>query len=337
MKILILRLSSLGDIVLTQPVCAWLRERYPEARIDYMVKEQYLELLPLLGCSLNPIAYHKNLSSHLQLKKEHYDLVLDLHGKLSTWLLRNAARGHKTAVYNKERGRRLKILKGKRELAIRSTVDLYQSGLDKIFSQVQLESPRLYPLADTGLPELESTAKRILIFPGAMHNTKRYPSTYYKQLIGMSPKDWQFIISGSPGEAALCEDIASEGRAINLAGKLDFSQILALMQSADWVISSDSGPMHLAAALQRPQIAIFGATHPCLGFAPQNPQARILVADIYCQPCSLHGSQSCPEQHFKCMHSIKVEQILHILEGGMECPEAGCLSAACGHIQTRFS
>ena len=78
MKILILRLSSLGDIVLTQPVSAWLREHYPEARIDYMVKEQYLELVPLLGCSLNPLTYQKTLKAHLELKKEQYDLVLDL-------------------------------------------------------------------------------------------------------------------------------------------------------------------------------------------------------------------------------------------------------------------
>ena len=70
MKILILRLSSLGDIVLTQPICAWLRGQYPQAWIDYMAKEQYLELVPLLGCALHPVAYQKSLKAHLELKKE---------------------------------------------------------------------------------------------------------------------------------------------------------------------------------------------------------------------------------------------------------------------------
>ena len=315
MKILILRLSSLGDIVLTQPVSAWLREHYPEARIDYMVKEQYLELVPLLGCSLNPLTYQKTLKAHLELKKEQYDLVLDLHAKLSTWLLRLAAQGKKSSVYNKERRRRKKIVKGKRGLDIRSTVDLYKSALDKLFPDLQLEDPRLYPVADTALPAFDPAPKRILLFPGALHNTKRYPSQYYKQLIDMSPRDWQYIILGSPGEAALCEDIARGNSALSMAGKFSFSQILALMQSADWVISADSGPMHLAAGLQRPQIAIFGATHPSLGFAPQNPNARILVANLACQPCSLHGSKLCPENHFNCMRMIKPEQILGILEG----------------------
>ncbi|MCK9585103.1 MAG: glycosyltransferase family 9 protein [Candidatus Cloacimonetes bacterium] len=315
MKILILRLSSLGDIVLTQPICAWLREHYPQARIDYMVKEQYLELVPLLGCSLNPIAYQKSTKAHLDLKKEQYDLVLDLHAKLSTWLLRMAAQGEKSVVYNKERSRRRKIVKGRRELAISSTVELYKSALDKIFDPVSLHSPRLYPPEDTILPALKTAAKRILIFPGALHYTKRYPSLSYKQLIDLSPKDWQYIILGSPGEAALCEDIARGNQGLSLAGKLSFSQILALMQSADWVISADSGPMHLAAGLGRPQIAIFGATHPSLGFAPLNPKAHILAADLACQPCSLHGSKHCPENHFNCMRLIKPEQILEILQG----------------------
>lgn len=336
MKILVLRLSSLGDIVLTQPICAWLRERYPEARIDFMVKEQYLELVPLMGCALNPLSYQKSLKAHLNLKKERYDLVLDLHAKLSTWLIRTAAQGKKTAVYNKERSRRQKIVKGNRQLAISSTVILYKSALDKIFDQVSLHSPRLYPPADTDLPALEAApSKRILIFPGAMHYTKRYPSTYYKQLIDMSPKPWRYIILGSPGEAALCAEIARGNQGQNMAGKLSFTQILALMQSADWVLSSDSGPMHLAAALQRPQIAIFGATHPCLGFAPLNPFAWILAADISCQPCSLHGSKNCPQQHFKCMHSIKAKQLLQIMQGAENCPRAICPdSGAHGHFQS---
>lgn len=320
MKILILRLSSLGDIVLSQPICAWLRAEYPEARIDYMVKTQYLELVPLLGCALKPLTYQKSLKAHLDLGREHYDLVLDLHGKLSTWLLRMAARGKESAVYNKERSRRKKIVKGNRQLAISSTVELYKSALDKLFPEVHLHSPRLYPPKDVTLPVLETAEKRILIFPGALHNTKRYPSTYYKQLMDISPKDWQYIILGSSNEAGLCDDIASRGRAISMAGELSFSQILALMQGADWVISSDSGPMHLAAALERPQIAIFGATHPCLGFAPLNPNAWILAADLDCQPCSLHGSESCPQRHFKCMHSIRAEQILEIIQGTKVCP-----------------
>jgi len=310
MKILILRLSSLGDIVLTQPIAAWLRKQYPQAEIDLIVKEQYLELVALMGCGLNPLPYRKSISFHARLMQRRYDLVLDLHGKLSTWLLRIAAMGKMSAVYNKQRSTRLRIIRGDRDLKIGSTLDLYQSALAKLGMSSSLDLPRLYP-PGIQLPELpQDSQKLILIFPGATYNTKRYPYTYYKKLIKESPKDWQYVISGSSAEWDLGQEIAQGNSSINLCGKLNFERLLDLIAKADWVISSDSGPMHLAAALQKPQIAIFGATHPRLGFAPLNPHARIIAQDLECQPCSLHGSESCPRGHFKCMLDISPNLLL---------------------------
>lgn len=314
MRILILRLSSLGDIVLIQPVCAWLRARHPEAEIDVVVKRQFIELIPLMGCELHALAYEKSLKAHLALRNPRYDLLLDLHHKLSTIILRIAANARRSSVYNKQRRMRLRIIKGNKDLAIASTTELYKSALDKIYQAVELPSPKLYVPQDLPLPDLPITSKRILIFPGATHNTKRYPAIYYQMLLKNSPKDWQYILLGSASEWDLCESIRAESNALNLCGKLDFPHLLKLIASSDWVISSDSGPMHIAAALSVPQIAIYGATHPRLGFAPQNPYAHLLVAELECQPCSLHGSKHCPRKHFKCMHQIEVSQILGILQ-----------------------
>ncbi|MCB5258856.1 MAG: glycosyltransferase family 9 protein [Candidatus Cloacimonetes bacterium] len=315
MKILILRLSSLGDIVLTQPIAAWLRAKYPEAQIDYVVKEQFLELVTLMGCGLKPIIYKKSFKAHFALFKVRYDIVIDLHGKLSTYLIKIAARGNKSVTYNKARITRARIVKGNNSLHIESTLDLYKTALDKIYQHVILESPHLYSSPHTTLPELLSVCKRIAIFPGATHNTKRYPLKYYKELIENSPKNFQYILLGSFSELELCQNLILDERTINLCAKLNYAQILSLLETCDWVISSDSGPMHLAAALHRPQIAIFGATHPRLGFSPQNPNAHILCANLDCQPCSLHGSEKCPLGHFKCMHSIPFQSILEIIEG----------------------
>ncbi|MCK9557948.1 MAG: glycosyltransferase family 9 protein [Candidatus Cloacimonetes bacterium] len=313
MKILILRLSSLGDIVLTQPVAAWLRTRYPEAQIDFVVKEQFVELVTLMGCELNPIIYRKSFKAHYALYKTGYDIVLDLHAKLSTYLLKIASRGKTILTYQKARSIRERMVKGDKSLKIGTTVDLYRTALQRIDEQAKLDVPRLYPSSHSHIPDLPVAAKRIAIFPGAAHNTKRYPANYYKELIKNSPNGFQYIILGSQSEQDLCQTIAEDYKAKNLCGELSFTQLLALLETCDWVISSDSGPMHLAAALQRPQIAIFGATHPRLGFAPQNPQAHVLCAELECQPCSLHGSDSCPLGHFKCMHDISVESILNII------------------------
>lgn len=313
MKILVIRLSSLGDIILTQPIIAYLQRSFPKARIDYIVKPQFTELIRLMGEGIHPIAYEKTAAFHLSLKRESYDLVLDLHGKLASYLLRIFAQAKRSAVYHKDRRTRRKIVRGNKSLAISSTVALYATALHKLGYHAELDAPKIIVPADTALPNLPTSGKRILIFPGAMHETKRYPAPYYQELIKMSPQDYQFIILGSDGERDLAAKICEDERAIDLCGKLNFAQLSALIDSADWVISSDSGPMHLAAALGKAQIAIFGATHPRLGFAPQNPKAKILLADLPCQPCSLHGGAKCPKHHFHCMHKIKISSILEII------------------------
>jgi ADP-heptose:LPS heptosyltransferase len=313
MKILILRLSSLGDIVLTQPVAAWLRHRYPEAQIDFVTKEQFSELVSLMACGLNPVSYKKSLAFHRYLRHQRYDLILDLHGKLSSLLILLAAWPQRYAIYNKSIRKRRQIVGGNRTLRIDSTVELYKSALDKLFPDVSLAVPRLVAPKDVFLPPLPKSKKLIAIFPGAAHETKRYPAKYYKELIKASPNHHQYIILGSTEEQDLAFYIAQGSSALNFCGKLKLGELLAMVDGCDWVISSDSGPMHIAAALQKKQIAIFGATHPRLGFAPQNPHANLLVADLDCQPCSLHGDKQCPLGHFRCMHSISARTILDIM------------------------
>jgi heptosyltransferase-2 len=86
-----------------------------------------------------------------------------------------------------------------------------------------------------------------------------------------------------------------------------------MIKQASVVVTNDSGPMHIAAALAKPQIALFGATTPQLGFAPLNEKAIVLCQNLPCQPCSLHGQETCPKRHFACMLSIKPEAIIAAL------------------------
>jgi heptosyltransferase II len=315
MKILIIRLSSLGDVVLTQSVCAWLRQRYPTAEIDFITKVQYKELVSLMGCGLNFVPYEKTLRSHLALRAARYDLVLDLHNKLSSFLIRLAAMGRTSSVLDKKRAIREKIVRGNRKLSIRSTIDLYAGALTKLGLSMQLEAPVLQ-VPGLALPFALPTGKKlIMLFPGAAHFTKMYPVASYQALLRMSPDYCYYILAGSALESELCDELhnAAPEKSLNLCGKLSFGQILKAMQSCELVISSDSGPMHLAAALQMKQIAIFGATHPRLGFAPNNPHAHILCLDLACQPCSLHGADKCPLGHFKCMLGIEPQRILELI------------------------
>jgi heptosyltransferase-2 len=314
-KILILRLSSIGDIVLTQPVAKVLREVYPNATIDYLIKKPYVGIVEAFGC-IDTIHTWKNKREILRkLKKQKYDLVIDLHSKLNTFIIKSLVRGKKTITYNKKHYLRKKIVRKITGKSITSTVELYFSALKKIGITQTIEHPALYPdkSKKISLGEKFPGKKLIGIFPGALYATKMYPLKKLVKFIDSVPSRWncKFIILGSKTEKLLSAELQENTKTelLNLCGEFNISQLISVINNMDVIISNDSGPMHIAAALSKPQIALFGATHPRLGFAPLNKKAVIISSNIYCQPCSLHGSAICPKGHFLCMNSISPELI----------------------------
>lgn len=306
MRFLVIRLSSMGDIILTQPLLRELWQRFPEAEIDYVTKAQYMSLAQMLDDRLKVIAYNKSISWHRRLRETNYDAVIDLHGKLSSILVGCCARSLHKVRYDKRRSLRAAIVAHRSDSSIGSTVELYASALAKLWDEaVQLQAPKLSVEKVTPLPvERDSGVPVIAIFPGAAHGTKMYPVSYWQQFITQNP-GYQFILLGSKAESTIANDIARmSSSATNLCGMFDWEALADILNQCDLVISGDSGPMHLAAALGKPQIAIFGSTHPRLGFAPQNDRAVILQQDLNCRPCSLHGAEKCPLNHFRCMLGI---------------------------------
>ena len=307
MKILIIRLSSLGDVILAQPVVSALRNRFPGAEITFCAKPAYAGLVRMMGQGIEVLEYEKNLFWHLALRKRRFDLVLDLHGKLASWLIRVLAPAPRKAVYGKQRRLRRMIVAGKSNKSIASTTGLYFSALDKLgLGGDKIATPVLTPPAHMkveGLPE--GPAPLIANFPGAAHATKAWPTNQYREFLDLCGGSRRIILLGSAADSQMAEHIAQgHPEAANLCGKFDFERLAGVLAQCDLVISGDSGPMHLAAALNRPQIAIFGGTHPSLGFAPQNDRAVVLCADLDCQPCSLHGLERCPQGHFNCMKLV---------------------------------
>jgi len=175
------------------------------------------------------------------------------------------------------------------------------------------------------LPDAEQTVehKHILlgIFPGAQHITKQYPLEKLANVILSIPEDWEIsiIIFGDWDEKNIAYRLKrlTGVPLFDLAGAFDVKLLPAAISLLDIVITNDSGPMHIAAALGKPQIAIFGATHPRLGFRPLNDKAIVLQSDCKCRPCSLHGSDKCRKQHFKCMYDIHSKQVFEALREGL--------------------
>lgn len=313
MKILVIRLSSLGDIILTQPVCALLNKAYPDSEITLLCKKQYAELPEMFDSPVPVLVYEKSLSFHRYLHSCNFDLVIDLHAKFASILASYLVRAKKRVRYNKLHGIRRRIVSGNHELTIDSTVSLYASALRKLGLPADWQNP---VLRIPDMPQQRSAASciaRVAIIPGATHFTKRYPPEQWVEFMNLN-QDWEYHLFGSDEDREMCRYITeqTQARGIDHSGKLNLTGLAQALSRCELILSGDTGPMHLAASLGKPQIAIFGATHPRLGFRPLNPKARVLCADLPCQPCHLHGSKKCPLGHFRCMKQISAEYLSRV-------------------------
>ncbi len=334
-KILLIRLSSIGDIILTTPVVRQLRERFPNAQIDYLVRREYAELLrftPHLTHLLEIDVREPGALSAMKqrLRQTGYDVIVDLHASLrSGWLTRFPGRPPLLRI------KKNKIL---RHLLVNYKINLYRKFYERPLSVAEKYLQAVAPLGvnvrDTRLElhlsreagetaaarwaELSRRGFYVVMAPGARHFTKRWLPEYYAELIrrlhGESGR--ATVLVGGPEEAATCEQIRhTTGSEITevLAGRLSLTETLALIRQAALFVSNDSGLMHAAAAFGVPQIAIFGSTTGELGFFPLNPNATVVEnAGLSCRPCSHIGKAACPRGHFKCMREVTPEMVLRV-------------------------
>jgi heptosyltransferase II len=321
LRILIIRLSSFGDIILTEPITAVLRKTYPDAEIDFLTSQQYTGLPRMFPNISTVFSWSKDKESMNIIKERDYDLVLDLHGKLESFFIRMRLGAPQNITYKKKHGLRQQIVNKMSKKTIGSTTELYASVLDKMGIPYTLPRPVIIPLRqkdplmkDAFKDKRESRRIFIGVFPGANHITKIYPIEQMSSVLSSLPDDWKicYVFMGSTQERTINTILKKSVKfpSIDLTGQLDFLNLANIVSELDMVISMDSGPMHLAAALEKPQVAIFGATHTKLGFAPQNPKAIILEKNLNCQPCSLHGSERCPKGHFRCMKDITPKEVV---------------------------
>lgn len=169
---------------------------------------------------------------------------------------------------------------------------------------------------DLGLDQPQS--KLLILCPGAEYGpAKCWPQDYYGELARrMIGQGWSVWLFGSDKDREACSgvDAVTEGRCVNLSGRTSLAQAVDLMSVADAVVSNDSGLMHVAAALDRPLVAIYGSSDP--GFTPPlNPHHRILHLGLDCGPCF---KRECPEGDLKCLQGISVDMVINALQQVVE-------------------
>jgi heptosyltransferase-2 len=325
MRILVLRFSSAGDIILTSLFLRALRGRFPMAEIDFMTKREFAPLVrfsPHVTRTLE-IEGSWGVRELARMKARligenggDYDIVFDLHNSLRSRYVR-AGLGLETAVFRKPTLAKWLLVHRKinrlrpivpvpeRYLAVGKRYGLVNDGRGlELFT-----GGALSPITRSeGRPT-------IVLAPGARHATKQWMPESWAALGTLLAREHNARIAlfGAPSERDLCGRIASaiEGETINLAGRIDMLEAAAAIDICDVVVANDSALAHVAAARNRPVVAIFGSTVKEFGFAPYGtPSIVVERAGLYCRPCTTIGRATCPEGHFKCMREIGVEDVM---------------------------
>jgi len=307
-KILVVRLSSFGDIVLSFPLIKKLKEIFPGSEIHFLTKNNYREVAEL-NPNLNKIISFEGSLMNIRrtIKKEHYDLIIDIHKNFRSIVLSFLNAGT-VKRYTKENFKKFMLVKFKLNL-FKEVIPVYkkymltvskfikESGTEYSNTELVFDRERIYK------------DDYVLVSPSSRHFTKTFPVIKFIAYINTQTNK-KFIITGDGSETdmIICRLIeANCSNVINLCGKLNINELANVIFYSDFVICNDSAILHLAEALGKKAVAVFGSTVKEFGFFPQLKQSKVLeIIDLKCRPCTHIGRENCPEGHFNCMEKIKL-------------------------------
>ncbi|MCF8450318.1 MAG: glycosyltransferase family 9 protein [Taibaiella sp.] len=325
MKVLVIRFSSIGDIVLTTPVLRCLKQQQPDTSIHYLTK---LSFSPLLQHNphLDKVYYlNDNIDAVIEeLKKEKYDYVLDLHHNLRTLRVKKALKVqsysfpklnvHKWLLTN------LKV----NMMPDLSIVDRYMETVKPLNINNDGKGLEFFlspdkELSNNDIPMSHWGGYVGCVIGGSM-NTKKLPVSQWKKFCELIP--FPVMLLGGPEDAEAGALIAEQDpiKIYNSCGKFDISESAELVKIARVVVSNDTGLMHIATAFGKPVISLWGNTSPEMGMFPyygyNNLKERIAPQSVVienkklsCHPCSKIGYNKCPKGHFRCMNDLDMNEV----------------------------
>jgi ADP-heptose:LPS heptosyltransferase len=318
-KILLLRFSSIGDIVLTSPIIRCLKQQVKDIEIHYLTKNAFTSIL-----SVNPFidkvyGIQKSVTEKIALlKSENYDFVIDLHNNLRTkqviFFLQKPYKSFPKLNFNKWLLVYFKINK----MPVLHIVDRYfkattNFNIKNDHKGLDFFIPEKDEIKINEFPEFFKNGFVAMVI-GAQHYTKRLPNSKIVELVNKMPIP-VVLIGGKEDilNASMIEKQLNH-KVYNACGKYNLFQSASIIKQATLVISHDTGMMHIAAAFNKKIIAVWGNTVPEFGMYPYMPENQknsynAEVKNLMCRPCSKIGKTSCPKSHFKCMNEISLDDI----------------------------
>lgn len=317
-KVLIIQTAFLGDVILATPLISEIKRLFPESRIDFLLKKGNEQLLAN-NPDLNEIfTFDKKSGKWKEMRRlikeirgTHYVLVINLHRFASSGLITVLSGAQKKYGFKKNPlsflyTRKFEHNIGNGEHEVERNLSLIKEfgGQDRI-------RPSLYPSTEDRNAISEYIASPYFTMaPASVWYTKQLPKEKWVELIKRKSDKATVYLIGGPGDHDLCAEIINEtgiGNVQNLCGQLSLLQSAALMERAERNYVNDSGPLHIASAMNAPVTAFFCSTITEFGFGPLSDDSAVIeVKDLECRPCGLHGFMECPEGHFKCGHDMDV-------------------------------
>ena len=323
-KILVIRFSSIGDIVLTTPVFRCIKKQLPDVELHFVTKINY-RIVTETNPYIDKFFYLENdLPSIIdKLKKENYDHVIDLHNNLRSLRIKKALKKISFSInkLNVE-----KFLLTNLNINIMPPEHITQRSLDTAAALGITDDglgldyfiPEKDIVRQSDIPTSHS-AGFITIVIGATYETKKLPVHKLQELCYRI--DHPLMLLGGKEDFNDAEIISSVDpvKIYNACGKFNLNESADLLRQSKLVVSHDTGLMHIAAALQKPVISIWGNTTPVFGMYPyygtrSTQQYEVVeVKGLSCRPCSKIGYHYCPLEHFKCMEKQDIDKLLQLI------------------------
>ncbi len=336
-RVLVIRLSALGDVAMLIPVLYSAADAYPEEEFVLLTKSP---LLPIFNHRPHNVAIipvfakgeHKGLSGLWklirQLTSTKIDKVADVHNVLRSQQIRRyfALKRKKTATIDKGRKEKKELTRRDHKILkpLKTSIERYHDVFRQLGYDFDIRFRTIFDYGGRNFNLIrqvtgEKSGNWVGIAPFAKHKGKLFPLEKTEEVIRIlsaRPHTKIFLFGGKEEESHLENWASTYKNVTSVAGHFSFSSELLLMSYLDVMLTMDSGNMHLASLVNTPVISIWGATHPFAGFYGygQNPEYTVQISDLTCRPCSVFGNKPCFRKDYACLEWITPGQIIESIE-----------------------
>ncbi|MFP4458048.1 MAG: glycosyltransferase family 9 protein [Candidatus Zixiibacteriota bacterium] len=318
---MIIRFSSLGDIVIATSVYNAIKKKYPESKVSFLTKSKFSPILEGLDfeeiITIKSSSFKELFKIRKKIKDEKFDYIIDLHCNQRSFIFRlfNSKNILKTDKRNIQR--RLLVKSKIKDKKTSSIIDDHFSELGELgLERDVLPILKIDPDAAKFALEKDIDRDSLVIHPGAKWELKKWGLEKFRELAKMLSDRFNPVFIGDR-KCSPPDDFE-----FPIIRDTSLDQLKGILANSGLFIGNDSGPVHIAAALGTPSIAIFGPTHPALGFAPKGIKTSVIQNNLECSPCTLHGNAKCKlnsSYQARCMLELSPDyvyrKVLEFLEG----------------------